>query len=164
MKRGMRWVITLLVLIIIGLLGVGAYMVWWKPDTAVDAPSVQTETHKLSTHTYTSAKGVTIELDNWPNDGVIASPLTVAGKVPGSWSSEGVFPVEVLDKNGTRLSSATAVLEGDWMTDAMVSFTATLTVASMAAGQSGILVFRKDNPSGLPENDDSVRVEVRFSS
>jgi hypothetical protein len=148
---------------VVGLLGVVAYMTWWKPDTAVDTPSVQSESHTLSTHTYTSTGGMTIELNNWPNDGVVASPLTVNGKVPGSWSSEGAFPVELLDGNGTRLSDTTAVLQGDWMTDAMVPFTATLPFAPMAEGQSGTLVLRKDNPSGLSENDDSVSIEVRFS-
>jgi len=47
------------------------------------------------------------------------------------------------------------------MTDELVPFIATLEFKVPAEGQ-GTLVLNRDNPSGLPANDDSVFIPVDF--
>lgn len=117
-----------------------------------------------TTHEYTSPKGVTVRLYDWSERQKIASPLTLRGEIPGSWSFEASFPVVILDPSRKTIGQATATLEGEWMTNSYVPFLATLTFQAPAAGGSGILVLRKDNPSGLRENDDEIEIPVTFSS
>jgi hypothetical protein len=83
----------------------------------------------------------------------LKSPVTIHGKVSGAFFSEGVFPVVLLDSRGEEIARSLAQAEGEWMTVDPVPFTAELSfTASDTAAQ---LVFQKDNPSGLPENDRS---------
>ncbi len=91
----------------------------------------------------------------------IASPLTVSGEARGSWYFEASFPVQVLDMNGNVLASTPAQAQGDWMTDNFVPFTATLSFTGVS-GQNGTVVFKKDNPSGLPQNEGSVSIPIKF--
>lgn len=114
------------------------------------------------TRTFASLKGVTIQLDNWTDDMQITSPFTVTGKVPGSWSFEASFPVALKDSMGVTLVQGVAVLQGDWMTDTPVPFTVTLQFTKPVGSSSGTLILRKDNPSGLPVNEDSLALPVYY--
>lgn len=170
MHTSTRWIVAIGILIIVGALAVMAYVAWWQPkDSTQDGSnkpdSSQAETpSQAGARTFTSVKGVTIELDNWPKDNVLTSPLTITGKVPGSWSFEGTFPIGVLYEGDIGLPGATATLQGDWMTTEMVPFTATLTFdEKIMASDDVAIILRNANPSGLPENDDSVSFPVRFA-
>ncbi len=90
----------------------------------------------------------------------ISSPLVVTGQARGNWFFEASFPVKLLDQSGTALASGIATAQGEWMTEDFVPFTATLTYNSPVAGGAGTLVLQRDNPSGLPENDDQLIVPV----
>lgn len=92
----------------------------------------------------------------------VNSPLLVSGKARGSWFFEASFPIYLLDSHGNMLGQGIAQAQGDWMTSDYVPFTATITFTadSQIVGDAGTLVLQKDNPSGLPENDDSLRVPV----
>ncbi|MDE2001497.1 MAG: Gmad2 immunoglobulin-like domain-containing protein [Patescibacteria group bacterium] len=101
-------------------------------------------------------------------DAVVRSPLTVSGEARGNWFFEASFPVLLLDEQGNALAQLPAqagVNPADggagWMTTDYVPFAATV---SFDAGTStqGTLVLKKDNPSGLPQYDDQVRISVRF--
>ncbi len=48
------------------------------------------------------------------------------------------------------------------MTTNFVSFTATLTFPAQPANSQGTLKFKKDNPSGLPQNDQDFQVPIQF--
>lgn len=95
-----------------------------------------------------------------PGDSV-TTPLTITGQARGYWFFEASFPVELLDPNGALLARGVAQAQGDWMTEDFVPFTATLTFTAPASG-TGELILRKDNPSGLPENDDALQIPVTF--
>ncbi len=94
-------------------------------------------------------------------DAVVASPLTVTGKARGTWYFEASFPVRILDANNQELGVIPAAAQGEWMTEDFVPFSATLAFTAPTTA-TGTLVFEKDNPSGLPENDAALRVPVRF--
>lgn len=112
---------------------------------------------------FTSTKGVVITLEDWITQPRITSPLTISGAVPGNWSFEASFPVLITDEEGRVLTQSAAQLEGDWMTEEMVPFTVTLTFERpIGDSPRGFLVLQKDNPSGLPENDDSLSIPVTF--
>jgi hypothetical protein len=92
----------------------------------------------------------------------ISSPLVVRGEARGNWFFEASFPVRLIDADGRELAVAPAQAGGDWMTEEFVPFEVTLTFATSAT-ETGTLILEKDNPSGLPENADEVRVPVRFA-
>jgi len=117
-----------------------------------------------SVREFTSPKGVTVRLHDWAERQTVASPLVISGEIPGNWSFEASFPVALLDPTGKIIGQTTAALDGEWMTSNYVPFTATLTFETPSAGGSGILTLRKDNPSGLPENDDAIEVPVTFAT
>jgi hypothetical protein len=111
---------------------------------------------------YVSRRGTKITLTE-PNSGaVLKSPVVVKGTVPGSWSFEASFPVTILDSTGITIAQTTAKLNGDWMTDAYVPFEATLTFDTPVGGGNGTLILKKDNPSDLAENNDSVLIPISF--
>ncbi len=91
----------------------------------------------------------------------VASPLIVTGEARGNWYFEASFPVVLLDATGKEIARAPAQAQGDWMTTDFVPFSVTLTFAKPTTA-TGTLVLKKDNPSGLPEHDDSVSIPVRF--
>lgn len=94
---------------------------------------------------------------------VVQSPLVITGQARGTWFFEASFPVALHDMEGTVLSNGIATAEGEWMTQDFVPFTATLPIPSNFQGPA-ILVLQKDNPSGLPEHDNLLRVPVTVGS
>lgn len=102
-----------------------------------------------------------ITIDSPRPNAVITSPFEVSGQARGTWYFEASFPVKLLDGNGEQLAITPAQAQGDWMTENFVPYKATLEFTAPAA-DTGTLVLEKDNPSGLPENADSLIVPVRF--
>ncbi|HTP57085.1 MAG TPA: Gmad2 immunoglobulin-like domain-containing protein [Candidatus Paceibacterota bacterium] len=97
----------------------------------------------------------------WPGERV-TSPLTVRGQARGTWYFEATFPVVLEDAAGNVLVQTPARAQSDWETTDFVPFQATLTFTAPAAGTHGTLILKKDNPSGLPQNDDSREIPVLF--
>jgi hypothetical protein len=91
---------------------------------------------------------------------LVRSPLVVTGEARG-WYFEGSFPIEIKDDDGQVLASGQAIAQTDWMVDRFVPFIAKLEFAAPKA-LTGTLVLKKDNPSALPANDDSVSLPVQF--
>lgn len=93
----------------------------------------------------------------------VTSPLIVSGNARGYWYFEASFPIELVDANGVRLAISPAQAQGDWMTENFVPFSATLTWSSASTtATSGTLILHRDNPSGMPENDDEISLPVIF--
>ena len=92
---------------------------------------------------------------------LVESPLRVQGQARGFWYFEASFPVELLDANGSRLALGIAQAQGEWMTEDFVPFNFTFEFSEPTT-PTGELLLRKDNPSGLAEFDDVLRVPVRF--
>ncbi len=95
-----------------------------------------------------------------PN-GVIVSPVSVRGEARGNWYFEASFPVRLEDASGKILISTYATAQGEWMTEDFVPFELNL-IFEPAKTDRGTLIFQKDNPSGLPEHADTLRMPVRF--
>lgn len=104
-----------------------------------------------------------INLTNPLPNQAVTSPLSIEGKARGSWYFEASFPVKLYDENNNLIASTVAQAQSDWMTNEFVSFKAELNF-NYSTSTNGILVLEKDNPSGLPENADQLRIPVEFSS
>ena len=98
---------------------------------------------------------------NLSNGQTVSLPLTINGTVPGNWFFEGSFPVFLKDANGTQIAVALAQTTEDWMTTNIIPFTVTLPAINYQG--AGTVVFTKDNPSGEPQFDASVTVNVIFN-
>jgi hypothetical protein len=128
-------------------------------------PSTNTPSEeKANLAEYRSLKGIMIRLDPRIASETQVSPLKITGEVPGNWSFEASFPIELRDSTDKVLSRAVATLQGDWMMTDLVPFTATLTFTEPATVETAQLVLNKDNPSDLPEHDDSVTIPVKLGA
>lgn len=122
-----------------------------------------------------------------PGD-TVQSPLAVEGEALGTWFFEASFPVRLIDGNDKEIAVTPAQAQGEWMTQEnlqdfpapsvneglsgvkpttegrtqdFVPFRALLTFAPPQTAE-GTLILEKNNPSGLPENADELRIPVRF--
>jgi len=109
-----------------------------------------------------------IEVDAPAAGAVITSPLAVSGRARGPWYFEGDFPLVLTDWDGRIIAEGYASAQGEWMTEEFVPFTGTLVFEAPPKingfSDRGTLIFRKDNPSGLPEHDDALEITVYFES
>jgi len=104
----------------------------------------------------------------------IKSPVIISGDARGYWFFEASFPIKILDKKGNLLGQGIAQAEREWMTEDLVPFRAKVEFQDPEPGPfgalakllripaRGFLVLEKDNPSGLPEHADELRIQVRF--
>lgn len=90
-------------------------------------------------------------------------PFVLTGEARGTWYFEASFPVRLEDMNGNLLQQTYAMAQGEWMTEDFVPFQSQALHPENLSVTQGILVIEKDNPSGLPEFADEVRVPVRFA-
>lgn len=99
---------------------------------------------------------------NSPKPGdTIASPVKITGEARGYWFFEASFPIKVKDAEGNELGIGIAQAQSEWMTEDFVAFEALVSFSKSPTG-TGLLVLEKDNPSGLPENADELRIPVIF--
>lgn len=104
-----------------------------------------------------------IRLDTPQPNETITSPLTVKGEARGYWFFEADFPVKLFNEKGDLIVLAIAQAKSDWMTEDFVPFEATLEFQNPGS-EKGTLVLEKDNPSGLPENADELRIPIVFET
>lgn len=102
-----------------------------------------------------------IRIDTPRPNTVAPSPLVVRGEARGFWYFEADFSLRLLDSNGVEIATGVATAQSEWMTENFVPFLATL-VFSTPHTRTGTLVLEKNNPSGLLQNVDELRVPVIF--
>lgn len=91
----------------------------------------------------------------------VTSPLTLLGEARGNWYFEASAPVQIIGADGKVLAESFVTAQGEWMTEEFVPFKGTI-VFNPGKNTSGVVRFKKDNPSGLPEFDAQVDVPVLF--
>jgi len=107
------------------------------------------------------AKFDLIQTTSPQSNSLIRTPVVVQGKARGFWFFEAVFPVKVVDANGNLLGQAPAHALSDWMTEEFVNFEASVRF-QQSQTEYGFIILERDNPSGLPENANELRIPVRF--
>lgn len=100
--------------------------------------------------------------DLLPNQ-TVTSPVTIEGMARGFWFFEGSFPINILDGEGNIISQSVAISQKNWMTNDFVPFKAVVEF-SVSSLQNGTIIFQKDNPSGLEQNDDQLIIPIKLSS
>ena len=89
----------------------------------------------------------------------VGKSFAVVGEAPGNWYFEASFPIQVRDKDNNKIGQTIGQAQSDWMTTAQVPFSATMTLDASYSGPATLVLLR-DNPSGLPENDDAVSIPI----
>ena len=153
-------------LVIVFLLGAVAFLSWKLTGQTVPATTVVTVTPK-AVATSTPPKPVVdtrplsarVSLTSPKKYAKVSHTLVISGKAPGPWFFEASFPVQVRDAQDVIIGRTVAQAHGEWMTESLVDFTATIPIAASYHGPATLVLLR-DNPSGLPENDDSVSVPI----
>ncbi|MHB1316348.1 MAG: Gmad2 immunoglobulin-like domain-containing protein [Minisyncoccota bacterium] len=140
----------ILIFIAIVIVGGGIFVLTKKPAQAPVVVNPQPVQYKDLVYVETPLTG-----------SKVSNPLTVSGRARGYWYFEASFPVELLDGNGNQILITPAQAQGDWMTEDYVPFSVVLNFPTPATA-TGTLILHKDNPSGLPENEDSVSIPVTF--
>lgn len=102
-----------------------------------------------------------VVIENIKEYSVIASPVKIEGKAKGNWFFEASFPVQIVDANWKVLGQGIAQAKADWMTTSLVPFDVNITFTKPVT-KNGWLVFKKDNPSGLPKNDAEYNFPISF--
>lgn len=99
-----------------------------------------------------------------PNQ-TITNPVVVRGTARGYWFFEASAPVSVVDWDGRIIGEGYITADGEWMTEDFVPFTGTISYDLPADTYStrGAIIFQKDNPSGLPENDRALEIPVELT-
>ncbi len=157
MRNSTWWTIITVLLIII------VVLTWFLVVSPAEAPTTTIQPNA----TTTPSGGVTTPpalhdrvIVTSPKSGAtVGKTFTVTGEAPGNWYFEASFPVQVYDKDHNKLAATPAQAQSDWMTTAQVPFTVTITLTGNYKGPA-TLVLLKDNPSGLPENEDSVEIPI----
>lgn len=133
-------------------------------------PSIPAQSQEAEFH---SQKGEVIYVEIPQAESKIESPLVVRGRARGQWFFEASFPLVLTDWDGRIIAQSYAQAQGNhasggvnWMTTEYVPFEGTLVFENPSwdaeFSKRGALIFQKDNPSGLPENDDAVELTVFF--
>ncbi len=151
--------ITLCSIIILACIGLIFQQKFW-PSPSVPTPAPSQNTYPTSP-AIADPHDDMIKLEEPLPQTLASSPLLVKGTARGQWYFEASFPLILKDANGKIIAQAPAQAQGEWMTSEFVPFTATLTFPKPATA-TGILILQKDNPSGLPENDDSIEIPLTF--
>lgn len=89
----------------------------------------------------------------------VPKKFTVTGKAPGNWFFEASAPIMVQAPDGSKIAQGQMQALDDWMTTELVNFKADITINPAYSGPA-TLVLLKDNPSGLPENEDSLEIPI----
>ena len=89
----------------------------------------------------------------------VAHTFTITGFAPSAWYFEAVFPIQVRDSDDNLIGTAQGRAQTDWTQPGPIAFKAQITIDASFHGQA-TLILLKDNPSGLPENMDSVTVPI----
>jgi hypothetical protein len=102
-----------------------------------------------------------IRIKSPESSGQIFSPVVIEGQAKGIWFFEASFPVKLVDANEKLLAQGIATAAADWMTTDFVPFRAELKFAA-GNNKTGFIIMEKDNPSGLVENNYSIKIPVTF--
>lgn len=86
----------------------------------------------------------------------------VKGEARGNWFFEASFPIRLIDTNGNIIFNSHAQALKEWMTTDFVPFDEEFYFDMEPTTKYGLLILKKDNPSGLPQNDDQIEIPVQF--
>lgn len=155
----MKKIIISILLVIITLILIALTFDWGRKE--VKAPELNNAASSTSENNNSSStSNLPIEVFNIKDNQEVSNHIKVEGRARGTWFFEASFPVELIDSDGNILARTIATADGDWMTEDFVNFTAVIDFVKPTSTKHALLVLSKDNPSGNPDMDQSIFVQV----
>jgi hypothetical protein len=157
MNKSVKYIAIVFAVIIVILLAILAFVNPPKKITVATGPVPTILNYAISPDGH-------VEIFNPTLNQEIISPATASGSVSGGgWLFEGTFPIKVVDADGTVLGMGQVreTNPGTWTSMGEVPFSGIISFLAPHSA-TGTVVFSKDNPSGLPQNNESFSVPVRF--
>jgi len=138
-----------------------AVLAWLLIATPAHAPTIEqaTSTVQNATTSPNVPLHARVAVSEPKSGATVGKSFNVAGEAPGNWYFEATFPIQVRDPNDNVIGRVGASAQGDWMTTDQVAFKATIYLDGTYTGPA-TLVLMRDNPSGLPENDDALEIPI----
>ena len=93
---------------------------------------------------------------------IVKNGFFIKGQARGNWYFEASFPVSLIDEKGNTVVNSYLEAIGEWMREDFVAFEKEFFFESEPQSKYGLLILKKDNPSGLPEQADQIEIPVRF--
>ncbi|OGG49646.1 hypothetical protein A2763_03120 [Candidatus Kaiserbacteria bacterium RIFCSPHIGHO2_01_FULL_54_36] len=150
--RGWWGIILLLTAVIIAL----AWVLFAVPSP-VEAPTA-TSTSPTTTPDPDQPLSARVIVTSPKANATVGKTLVVSGSAPGPWFFEASFPIKIVDGDNDFIGNGIAQAQGEWMTTEQVTFTSVITIENYSGPATVVLL--RDNPSGMPENDDSVSIPI----
>ncbi len=152
-----------IVVLLTAVIAVMAWLLFTLPapsttEQATSTPTTSTNTRGSDTEAPQPLSRRVVVTSPKPNT-TVDKTFVVSGQAPGNWFFEASFPLQVRDIEGNVLGRTHASAQGDWMTTEQVTFTSTVHIDATYTGPATLILLR-DNPSGLPENDDAVEIPI----
>jgi hypothetical protein len=159
MNKVLGFIIFILVIVI-------AVMAWLlfvqpvhAPTTSELPPPVQDQQTASTTTQAPAPLHTKVVVDSPKASASVGKTFDVTGQAPGNWYFEATFPIQVRDPADNVIGRNHADALGDWQTTEQVQFKSTINIDGNYTGPA-TLILMKDNPSGLPENDDSLEIPI----
>lgn len=108
-----------------------------------------------------SEKGVELELLEPDFNQTVSCPINFTGRIPGNWFFEASAVAQLIDQDGNELSTTIVTTTGEWMTTEPLLFSTQIECPEDCPS-TGSILFIKENPSGQPENNDSIEIPIKF--
>ena len=149
-----------LILVVVGVI-IGAQKEKWAA-TPSEQPEIVADIASDTPATEVSDSLINVSAPS-PNESV-GNPLEVSGTARGYWFFEASAPVVVTNWDGLIVGEGYITAVDDWMTEDYVPFSGTIAYELPADTYSatGTLIFKRANPSGLPENDETYEMQVQL--
>lgn len=147
-------------IIIILLIALGLVIIWQFKKT--ETPAGNTNENQTQNIGNAEEKKDLIVVETPQPNSVLQSSFEIKGRARGYWFFEASFPIVLVAADGTVLLESYIMTADEWMTENFVSFSKTFSFENPTNAKSGTLILKKDNPSGLPENDDALLIPVLF--
>ena len=150
-------------------------LAWFLFATPASAPTIQVTQQSSSTPTAsrqgppvssnTPTPASTPPLDTQvvvttpAQNATVSHSFEIAGVAPNQWFYEAVFPIQVRDSDDNLVGTSQGKAQGDWTQPGLVTFTSQMTIDASYEGPANLILL-KDNPSGLPQDIDSVTIPI----
>lgn len=165
MKKGL---LILLVLLLVALIAIYLIISGISEKTVQENQTDETSTDVVALDNviteHIQSKANLIVLDSPKPNEHISSPVTISGKARGYWFFEASFPFVLVDWDGRIIAQHYIMTADDWMTEEFIPFSITFEFErpDTSVSNRGALILQRDNPSGLPENDDALEIPIMF--
>jgi hypothetical protein len=162
-SKTIKFLIGLIILLFLVICAMTAYLVFTpgRQKTSSNVPMSTTTPSMTATPVASSTEplsaSVTVSAPV-PNS-TVGKTFAVTGIAPNGWYFEAVFPIQVRDPNDNLIATGQGHAQNDWTVAGPVAFTSSITLIGDYSGPADLILLR-DNPSGLPENDDEVTMPI----